>query len=83
MKRQRVDSTRLELHDSSRQKSIRLTGSQDAKHLEIFQDMLEWVRIWNVGESTPLDSSCTTRLTRSQVARHLEIFRYLLERVRV
>ena len=60
MKCWRVDSTRLELHDSSRQKSTRLTGSQVAKHLEIFQDMLEWVRVWNVGESTPLDSSCTT-----------------------
>ena len=83
MKCRRVDSTRLELHDSSRQKSTRLTGSQVAKHLELFQDMLEWARVWNVGESTPLDSSCTTRLTGSQVSRQLEIFRYLFERVRV
>ena len=45
MKCRRVDSTRLELHDQSRQKSTRLTGSQDAKHLEIFQDMLERVRV--------------------------------------
>ena len=67
MKCWRVDSTRLELHDSSRQKSTRLTGSQDAKHLAIFQDMLEWVRVWNVGESTPLDSSCTTRRGKSRL----------------
>ena len=40
MKCRRVDSTRLEFHDSSRQKSTRLTGSQVTRHLEIFQDML-------------------------------------------
>ena len=40
MKCRRVDSTRLELHGSSRQKSTRLTGSQVTRHLEIFQDML-------------------------------------------
>ena len=67
MKCRRVDSTRLELHDSSRQKSTRLTGSQVAKHLELFQDMLEWARVWNVGESTPLDSSCTTRHGKSRL----------------
>ena len=45
MKCRRVDSTRLELHDASRQKSTRLTGSQVARLLEIFQDMLERVRV--------------------------------------
>ena len=67
MKCRRVDSTRLELHNSSRQKSTRLTGSQVAKHLERFQDMLEWLRVWNVGESTPLDSNCTTRHDKSRL----------------
>ena len=45
MKCRRVDSTRLELHDPSRQKSTRLTGSQVARHLEIFRYVLERVRV--------------------------------------
>ena len=45
MKCRRIDSTRFELHDPSRQKSTRLTGSQDARHLEIFRYMLERVRL--------------------------------------
>ena len=45
MKCRRVDSTRLELHDSSRQKSTRLTGSQVARHLEILRYMLERVKV--------------------------------------
>ena len=45
MKCRRVDSTRLELHDPSRQKSTRLTGSQVARHLEIFRYVLKRVRV--------------------------------------
>ena len=67
MKCRQVDSTRLELHDSSWQKSTRLTGSQVARHLEIFRYMLKRVRVCNVGESTPLDSSCTTRHGKSRL----------------
>ena len=45
MRCRRVNSTRLELHDSSRQKSIRLSGSQVARLLEIFRYMLERVKV--------------------------------------
>ena len=45
MKCRRVDSTRLELQDSSWQKSTRVTGSQVARHLEIFRYMLKRMRV--------------------------------------
>ena len=45
MKCRRVDSTQLELHDSSWQKSTRLTGSQVARLLEIFRYMFERMRV--------------------------------------
>ena len=45
MKCQQIDSTRFKLHDPSRQKSTHLTGSQVARHLEIFRDVFERVRV--------------------------------------
>ena len=59
MKCRRVDSTRFELHDSSLQKSTRLTGSQVARHLEIFCYLLERVR----------DEMSASRLHSTRVAR--------------
>ena len=65
MKCWRVDSTRLELHDSSRQKLTRLTGSQVARYLEIFKYIPQRERGWNVG--VRLDSSCTTHHGKSRL----------------
>ena len=85
MKCRRIDSARFELHDPSRQKSTRLTGSQVARHLEIREG--EGMKCRRVG-STRLElhvssQQKSTRVTGSKVARHLEIFCYVLERVRV
>ena len=65
MKCRRVDSTRLELHDSSWQKSTRLTGSQVARRLEIFRYLLERVRVWNV--KSRLHSTRVARLVMAKV----------------